>query len=271
MIDAMRRRADTHHTRSEEPIPCRDATFLGLGGNSWAGLMVQQQMQQQQQPLQPFQRGFLNCFFWCGGPSGNIVDEEEEEEDEEDIAVGLPDYLFGRRLGQGRLGEVRHAIRRSDGESVAVKCVKRNRHSGQEEESVLEEAAVLQRLSQSSIVSLLRKESLPSYHYLVMELLDGGEILDAVAGLHSYTEHDAREIAIAVLRALRHAHDEAGCVHRDLTPEKLLLTRDPLSDGTQAGGIGRRVKVTGWGRSKRLPPGGEVPGEHCFGNRGESA
>lgn len=41
-------------------------------------------------------------------------------------------FLFGRRLGQGRLGEVRHAIRRSDGESVAVKCVKRNRHSGQE-------------------------------------------------------------------------------------------------------------------------------------------
>lgn len=39
-----------------------------------------------------------------------------------------------------------------------------------QEESVLEEAAVLQRLSQSSIVSLERKESLPSYHYLVMEV-----------------------------------------------------------------------------------------------------
>lgn len=104
-----------------------------------------------------------------------------------------------------------------------------------------------------------------------MQLLDGGEILDAVAGLTSYTEHDAREIAIAVFQALQHAHDEAGCVHRDLTPEKLLLTRDPLSGGTQAGGIGRRVKVAGWGRSKRLPPGGEVPGEHCFGNRGAAA
>lgn len=41
-------------------------------------------------------------------------------------------YLFGRRLGVGRLGEVRHAIQRSDGESVAVKCVKRNRHSSHE-------------------------------------------------------------------------------------------------------------------------------------------
>lgn len=41
-------------------------------------------------------------------------------------------YLFGRLLGEGRMGEVRHAIRRSDGESVAVKCVKRHRHSQKE-------------------------------------------------------------------------------------------------------------------------------------------
>lgn len=41
-------------------------------------------------------------------------------------------YLFGRRLGQSHQGEVRYAIRRSDGESVAVKCVKRNRHSAKE-------------------------------------------------------------------------------------------------------------------------------------------
>lgn len=48
--------------------------------------------QQPQQPPQPFQRGFLNCFFWCGGPSGNVVDEDE---DEEGLAVGLPDVSRG--------------------------------------------------------------------------------------------------------------------------------------------------------------------------------
>lgn len=39
-----------------------------------------------------------------------------------------------------------------------------------QEESVLEEAAVLSRMSQSSIVSLLSLDSLPSYHYLVLEV-----------------------------------------------------------------------------------------------------
>lgn len=105
------------------------------------------------------------------------------------------------------------------------------------------------------------------YRRACLQLLDGGEILDAVAGLHSYTEHDAREITTAVLRALQHAHDDAGCVHRDLKPEKLLMSRDP--SGAAPLGIGQRVKVAGWGRSKRLPPSGVVPGEFCFGNRGE--
>ena len=90
MLGTVRRRADTHHAPSGEPLACGDgSTFLGLGaGPSWAGFMLPQQ--QQQQP-QPFQRGFLNCFFWCGGPSGNIVDEEEDLEGEEGLAVGLPD------------------------------------------------------------------------------------------------------------------------------------------------------------------------------------
>lgn len=45
-----------------------------------------------------------------------------------------------------------------------------------QEESVLEEAAVLSRMSQnSSIVSLLSLDSLPSYHYLVLEVRHNSE------------------------------------------------------------------------------------------------
>lgn len=95
----MRRRADTHHAseRLHEPLPCGDgSTFLGLGtaGTTWAGFLLPDQMMQQapQQPPQPLQRGFLNCFFWCGGPSGNnLVSEDEDLEGDEDLAVGLPD------------------------------------------------------------------------------------------------------------------------------------------------------------------------------------
>lgn len=99
----------------------------------------------------------------------------------------------------------------------------------------------------------------------VSQLLDGGELLDAVAGLATYTEHDARQIAIALLGALAHAHEDARCVHRDLCPENLLLSRDPVNTEIELGG---RVKIVGWGRSKRLPASGLIPGEPCFGMKG---
>lgn len=94
MLGTMRRRAETHHTPSDEPLPCGDVSnFLGLGaGTGWGGLILPLS-QQAPQPL-PFQRGFLNCFFWCGGPSSNIVDDDEDLGGEEDLAVGLPDVSF---------------------------------------------------------------------------------------------------------------------------------------------------------------------------------
>lgn len=105
----------------------------------------------------------------------------------------------------------------------------------------------------------------PSFSW---QLLDGGDLLDAVAGLASYTEHDARQIAKTLLDALAHTHDVARVVHRDLRPENLLLARDPA--GTP-GGLGRKVKIAGWSRAKRLPTSGVVPGEPCFGMRGAGA
>lgn len=98
------------------------------------------------------------------------------------------------------------------------------------------------------------------------QLLDGGHLLEAVAGLATYTEHDARQIAIALLKGLAHAHDSARCVHRDLRPENLLLSRDPVG---VPGRVGDRVKIAGWGRSKRLPEDGLLPGEPFFGMRGD--
>lgn len=94
MLGTMRRRAETHHTPSDETLPCGDGSnFLGLGGGAnWTGFMLPQHQHQHQHQPMPFQRGFLNCFFWCGGPSGNVVDEDEElGDEEEDLAVGLPD------------------------------------------------------------------------------------------------------------------------------------------------------------------------------------
>ena len=67
---------------------------------------------------------------------------------------------------------------------------------------MLEEAAVLSRMSQSSIVSLLSLDSLPSYHYLVLEVRHRqrrgsetnlrGAVLCSAVGSVRFAEHVPR-------------------------------------------------------------------------------
>ncbi|CAM9299113.1 unnamed protein product, partial [Discosporangium mesarthrocarpum] len=209
-----------------------------------------------------FSRG--PCFLWCGTTSGTPHQDDDE--------YSLDDaFLFGRRLGYGRISEVRHALRRSDGESMAIKCVRRYHLSKEQEMNVLEEVAVLTQLSHPGIMKLAAFHERPDHFFLEMELLDGGELIETLAKGSSYTEGDARQIAAHLLGALAYAHSQ-GVIHRDICPENLLMVRA----GPGAGGgsrvpvssrergqvaWGSRLKISGWGIAKRLSKGQMLPGE----------
>lgn len=64
-------------------------------------------------------------------------------------------------------------------------------------------------------------------YYLVFELVEGGELFDAIVARHHFSEHDAATIISATLSAVKYLHERNIC-HRDLKPENLLLrTKDP--------------------------------------------
>ncbi|CAM9263614.1 unnamed protein product [Choristocarpus tenellus] len=207
------------------------------------------------------------CFFWCGSTSGPRLDE---------IDYSLDDtFLFGRRLGHGRLSEVRHAIQRSDRNSMALKCVRRLRLTEEQEACVMEEVAVLSRLSHPNIVRLVDFHSRPDHHYLVLDLLDGGELIDSLVRRETYTEADAHCIITTLLGAMAYAHNR-GVVHRNLCPEKLLLVGgvgarargETESEGFTSAAMdwAAQLRITGWGLAKRLPQDGEVPsGDSYYG------
>lgn len=92
MIDAMRRRADTHSSSSrlnETPNRAPFLRFLSPIPPS-EGVFPPPNPPSQSKNVHA-QRGFLNCFFWCGQPSARTFHEEEEDDEDEDVAVGLPD------------------------------------------------------------------------------------------------------------------------------------------------------------------------------------
>ena len=56
------------------------------------------------------------------------------------------------------------------------------------------------------------------YYYLVMELLQGGELLSMIRRRSKFTEAEASVIMNQIVSAVDHMHSK-GVVHRDLKPE----------------------------------------------------
>lgn len=59
--------------------------------------------------------------------------------------------------------------------------------------------------------------------HLVLEKVDGGELLDRLIQKSTYTEYEARDVCKIVMHAIDHCHRHQ-VAHRDLKPENLLLT-----------------------------------------------
>lgn len=57
--------------------------------------------------------------------------------------------------------------------------------------------------------------------FLVMELMEGGELFDRIVEKESYSEKEAIETIKPIIDSIRYCHG-IGIIHRDLKPENLL-------------------------------------------------
>lgn len=67
--------------------------------------------------------------------------------------------------------------------------------------------------------------------YLVLELLQGGELLDRILQRSSFTEAEAAEVTFVIASVVQYLH-ENGVVHRDIKPSNILYSKtnfDPSS------------------------------------------
>ncbi|KAL5962324.1 Calcium/calmodulin-dependent protein kinase type 1 [Taenia solium] len=145
-------------------------------------------------------------------------------------------YSMKELLGTGAFSEVRLAEDKlNPGTFCAIKCIRKRNYQGQDEESALNEddfksreaslkneILVLRRLSHPNIVRLIDAFEDEDSHYLIMELVTGGELFDRIVDKGSFTEKDASDLIRQVLLATEYMHSRE-VVHRDLKPENLLF------------------------------------------------
>ncbi|XP_069017348.1 serine/threonine-protein kinase DCLK1-like isoform X2 [Embiotoca jacksoni] len=130
-------------------------------------------------------------------------------------------YKVGRTLGDGNFAVVRECVERSTGREYALKIISKDKCRGKEH-MIQSEVSILRRVKHPNIVLLIEEMDTHRDLYLVMELVKGGDLFDAITSSNKYTERDASSMLFNLASAIKYLHS-LNIVHRDIKPENLLV------------------------------------------------
>ncbi|XP_037324336.2 serine/threonine-protein kinase DCLK1a isoform X2 [Pungitius pungitius] len=158
------------------------------------------------------------------------VEESDETVSEAEVLVdevpAVPSYIsdrykVGRTLGDGNFAVVRECVEHTTGREYALKIINKGKCRGKEH-MIQNEVAILRRVKHPNIVLLIEEVDTYSELYLVMELVKGGDLFDAITSANRYTERDASGMLYNLANAIKYLHC-LNIVHRDIKPENLLV------------------------------------------------
>lgn len=139
-------------------------------------------------------------------------------------------YEVGRIIGDGNFAVVREGVDRRSQGRFALKLIDKKRCQGKE--VVLEsEVQVLSRLRHPNIVKLYDVIDSESTLCLVLELVEGGDLFDAIAAAGKFSEPEAKRMTQDLASALTYLHS-LSIVHRDVKPENLFVVN--LANGMRS-------------------------------------
>jgi WD40 repeat protein/tetratricopeptide (TPR) repeat protein len=163
---------------------------------------------------------------------------------EANLPPGVAGYEILGVLGRGGMGVVYQAWQKRLHRPVALKMLLAGALAGQEERARFRiEAEAVARLEHPNIVHIHEVGDQAGQPYFALEYVEGGSLTAKLAGT-PLPVREAAGLVATLARAMHYAHLR-GVVHRDLTPNNILLT----ADGTP--------KVTDFGLAKLLVGGGE--------------
>mmetsp|Transcript_17597 Transcript_17597/g.35145 ORF Transcript_17597/g.35145 Transcript_17597/m.35145 type:complete len:827 (-) Transcript_17597:1562-4042(-) len=134
-------------------------------------------------------------------------------------------------IGEGAFGHVLLATHKSSGERVAIKRIPKKLASHEDFQREMEALLRIQKWGGHPHICALREHfDEGGYYYLILDLVEGGEMFDHLVNHGAYSEADAARLVREVASALDFLHG-IGVVHNDIKPENLMLSSDERTHG----------------------------------------
>eukprot|EP00428_Durinskia_dybowskii_P063620 CAMPEP_0170363726 /NCGR_PEP_ID=MMETSP0117_2-20130122/5006_1 /TAXON_ID=400756 /ORGANISM="Durinskia baltica, Strain CSIRO CS-38" /LENGTH=398 /DNA_ID=CAMNT_0010618203 /DNA_START=52 /DNA_END=1248 /DNA_ORIENTATION=+ len=130
-------------------------------------------------------------------------------------------YSVGKVLGHGASGEVYSVTHKVTGKLFACKVVKKNANMN-DAQSMSTEIEIMKRIRHRHIVSMYELYETPKCLWIILELVDGGDLYHFLANATNYSEVVAARQLKQVLSGVHYLHS-LGVVHRDLKLDNILL------------------------------------------------
>jgi calcium/calmodulin-dependent protein kinase I len=128
-------------------------------------------------------------------------------------------------LKSGSFATVCRGTHRETGRKVAIKCVLRKDLPPADDAAIYDEVAILASLNHPHIVPIVDFFDEADCYFIIMELMGGGDLFDRIGKKKSYSEADARDLVIKMLKAVAYCHNKR-VAHCDLKPKNLLLSSE---------------------------------------------
>ena len=165
-------------------------------------------------------------------------------------SVGIGDVLNGifqikRFVASGGMGEVFEGVNINTDEIVAIKIMAPAfAQDAQVEAMFRNEARILTKLAHPALVQyrVLAREPSLNLLYIVMDYIDGVSLSDVIDSIGA-TTNEITALCRRLATGLREAH-KLGAIHRDLSPDNVLLERGRLE----------RARIVDFGIAKNLNP-----------------
>uniref|UniRef100_A0A8C9SGF4 calcium/calmodulin-dependent protein kinase n=1 Tax=Scleropages formosus TaxID=113540 RepID=A0A8C9SGF4_SCLFO len=154
------------------------------------------------------------------------------------------EYQLYEELGKGAFSVVRRCVKKSTGQEYAAKIINTKKLSARDHQKLEREARICRLLKHPNIVRLHDSISEEGFHYLVFDLVTGGELFEDIVAREYYSEADASHCISQILESVSYIHQH-DVVHRDLKPENLLLASKMKGAAVKLADFGLAIEVQG--------------------------